>query len=543
MFGRLFYLLNNMKRVLILFSLIALPFLMFSQAQRVHWGPVYIQEGGFSNSFDLIGIYDNHYYILDQGNAVSFILKYDFNHELISEEPLILRSHVSPLLINDIIHTTSGTYLILHNLDHRKQIWSMHASKFENGIFQDPIEIYSEKFKLKMNRLSRHFESFERGGGPGLLVSEDSTKVAFVNLVPADDYKQNEVIAVGVFDDKLNLQWQTKHNFKFSRKSYEITQSTISPTGEVYLLGWTHKKRSGTKVGSKSDAYLPDEEYKVYEIRPDEIITDIVNLGNNHAAMDVAMFFPDYSKKEYLLSGFYTDNDHKSQQVGIFFASGHPEKGIESPSFSKFDKKFVQRIESQKAAEKGKGLSRSFEIKNLIQFEDGLMGFIAEEYYVSVQRDFDNTYYGSAYYPYRYYNYYNNFNNQLYYTFHSNDLIIPIFNSERQIVSIESINKDYSSSTVNDVSYVLAENNDKAYLIFNDRKNRSERKQTKMKGSQFSDLVVLNSKGQVESRETIFSNREMDLKFVTDQLCHNDDIMLIVSQTRNRFSIGLMFLD
>ncbi len=530
------------KKIFTILSILFFCSSLVAQDYNVDWGPIYRKDGGNYSSFKLIGIEGDKYYVLGQAGSLSKIATYDLDHRLVSEDIIQFRTLRKKVILQDIIQTATGTYMYFQHLDKKKKVWSLLVSTFNNGNLGEPVEVYSQKINLPLSRLGRRYDQYQNGTAPGLLLSEDSTKVAFVNIIPGQDYRQDEEIAVAVFDSDMNLQWKSLHSFKFSKKQFEITQSIVSGNGEVYLIGWTHLKRKGTKRGSKSEAYLPQFEYKVFELRNEEIIEDIVNLGDNVAPLDVAMFFPDVSSSNYLLSGFYTDDDHKTRQKGIFFATGHPDVGILSVKLTEFEAKFLRNLVSKRAVSKGKGLDLSFDINELLRFSDGTMGFIAEKNYITYQDNYNNynTYYGySELYRSNYY-YGNQYRNPVY---HTDDIIILIFNADGEILNIQKIEKDFNGGSDLYVSYSLAKANDKVYLIFNDKKSAHEKKETKKKGSRFTDIVVINNVGNIEVHKTLFTDRELDLNFITTMSDYNQEIMLIGSQSHKRYAFGLLELD
>ena len=513
---------------------------VFGHAQNyeVNWGPVYKRSVGAGAGYKIISLEEDCYYLMNYSNRGNIISKFDLNHNLVGETPLAFSRVKYTLLLQDVIETRSGTYLYMHYLNEQEKEWSILVSEFNSGQFDDPRVIYSQKIDIKSNRLKQAFDTYQYGYGDELILSEDSTRVAFVNIIPGQDYKQNEEIAVAVFDENMNQIWQSLHSYKFSGKDHAITQMEVSSFGELFLVGWVSKKRKGPKNGSKSEAYLPQFEYILYEFREDEIIEDVVNLGENVAPLDVALFFPDPEKKDFLLSGFYTDDDHKSRQKGLFFANGHPDAGILSSRLTEFKVRFLKDLVSDRAISKGKGLDLSFDINELLRFENGNLGFIAEKNFINYTDNFNNDYYGTFYNPY--YRSYNYGNRQRTPVYHTNDIVIPVFNQEGEIISIQKIEKEFNSYSESSTSYTLAKSDGKTFLVFNDRKSKSERKKENLRGSKFTDLVVIGSDGSIEYRKTLFTNHDTDLDFVTTMSGSGDRYMLIGSESSRRFSFGLL---
>ncbi|NNE27179.1 MAG: hypothetical protein HKN09_10075 [Saprospiraceae bacterium] len=527
---------HTQKWVLLLVILFIVSALS-AQWTDVSWGPVYKKDSGLFSGYRFIDIDDDGYYVLHEDNNGQTIVHYDLNHRIVSVNALMLRSPFQPLLIQDIVRTKAGIFLILHYLDDRSKEWIMMASPFIEGEFRDPFQIYAQRHKLKPVDLRRAYEQFENAQADGMLVSEDSTKVAFLHILPGQDYKKDEYITVAVFDENLKLEWQSTHFYKFSKKEFEITQSEVSSDGKVFMVGWTHKKRSGSKRGSRSEEYLPDFEYKLYEIREGEIIQDIVNIGDRVAPLDVALFFPDPKKSDFLLTGFYTDDNHKTRQKGLFFAKGHPDVGLLSSQITEFKARDLKNLVSDRAISKGKGLDLSYDINQLLRFDNGTLGFVAEKNYVSYTNN--NDYYNP------YYGYYNSFYGPNYREplFHTDDILIPVFDTEGNIMTIHKVEKDFTSSHRSRTSYAFAQANGSTFLIFNDRKSKDERKSANRRGSRFTDILRIGPSGLIADRSTLFTNVELDLDFVTSNFANNDDTIIISSESNRRFAFGLMLLN
>jgi hypothetical protein len=170
-----------------------------------------------------------------------------------------------------------------------------------------------------------------------------------------------------------------------------------------------------------------------------------------------------------------------------------------------------------------KGLESSYDIKDIINYKDGTIGFIAENSY---ERDLSQTdMYGRWY-------------ERVVYV--SDELIISKFDSEGELLSLQKIPKDFSSSVYAFTSYAMGVNNGRTYLIFNDYKSGRERKQLSKKGSRFTDLVVIDELGRIAGVENLFTDREIDYEFYPSLCDYNQNVLLIGSKRGNRFSMSTL---
>ena len=98
--------------------------------------------------------------------------------------------------------------------------------------------------------------------------------------------------------------------------------------------------------------------------------------------------------------------------------------------------------------------------------------------------------------------------------------VIPMFNASGELFKIQKIDKVFRSPNSVTTGYSFAHYDGKIYLVYNDRKTGSERKDLKKGGTRggrnarFTDLTVIGQDGEIVHQETLFSNKEIDLEFV-----------------------------
>lgn len=493
---------------------------------NVNWGPSYKVKGS-SEVYKFLGILGDSYYFVQKPNDDNIVQRFNFKHELVSETKYKYVRNRERIKIHGGIETRSGFFIYSHQLSEKYKEWILHVSEIRDGKITEPAEAYFQQIDIESARLRKAYRSFEYDFGDvdgGLVISEDSSKVAFVNIIPGNDFRDEDAVAVAVFDDRLQLIWKELFYFKFSEKRYDIEQSVVSNDGEIYLVGKLDDPVDyDGKIKSMREKNLPRFEYYLYHINQDGILPFKVDLGKREAPMDVALFFPDRETDQFLVAGFFTDDEHRFRQKGIFFAYG--DKHFSSTSYKKhyFSEDFLAGLVSNKAIEKGKGLESTYQIMDILNYQDGTIGFIAENNYV---RDLSQT------------DIYGRWFERIIYV--SDEIIIPRFRTDGSLINIEKIPKNFDSELPQYTSYAMAIHNGLTYLIFNDYKSGEERKETGKKGRRFTDLVVIGRNGQFLGYETIFTEREIELEF-NPRLCDfNKDFFLIGSKRGNRFSMATL---
>ncbi len=69
-----------------------------------------------------------------------------------------------------------------------------------------------------------------------MVISPDSTKVAFFNPLAVYESEDTEQVNLAVFDAAMNLVWEKKQSFQYPDNQIYIMQSAVVNNGDLYLL-------------------------------------------------------------------------------------------------------------------------------------------------------------------------------------------------------------------------------------------------------------------------------------------------------------------
>jgi|GEM_PF-573720 len=533
----------NMKHLLSFIILLFAVGLFAQEAsnRKIDWGPK-LKNKGFNYKF--LGLTGDTYQMVFKPDKENRLITHSLNHEIISDEDFDYVFNKQRLKIHGSIKTKSSSFVYMHQYNKKYKEWILHVSKYVNGSYTEPQEVYFQEIDFEEKSIRRAFEYYnEQGRGPfssgsdgGLLISEDSTKVAFINHLDAPRPGKEDGFAIAVFDDKMNLLWKDVFYHNFGKKGGNVIQNVVTNDGEIFLLSkvFEENKLFG-KVKSKKNKNLPSYNYHICHINQEGILDHTVDIGNDVAPVGAGLFFPNDNTDQYLLSGFYTNDEFGSNRInGIFFTYGDKNFDKSEVKIHEFEKGFLDNLTRDRDIKKGKGIKTTYEIKDMLEYRDGTIGFIAEETYTTI-----NTFGGANAFGNQ--NAFMNQNRTIVY--HSNNIIIPKFDVEGNLLNIQKIEKEYRSESPRMTSFSLAINKGKAYIVFNDFKKRKERKAMNKKGRIFTDLVIIDEDGEIETRETLFSNKEIDLYFNTVFSGYNNDVMLIGTASRRKYQMGTLKFD
>jgi len=494
-----------------------------SQTYEVDWGPSYKKDGGLFGYYSLIGIYEDHYYILMNPKRKNTLLKYDMNHKLVSNKILDMKYNRENININRFLHTQKGTFGYLRTYDKKQKKQKIFISEFKEGNFSKIKEIYSHPYNVKFKLSLWGFTNYTNFDASTLLESADGSHVLYTSINSSTDSKNKEEISVVVFDADMNISWKKTQRFKYQDKKITIEQAVVGNNGDVYILAkvWEKKK-------NKRERGLPRYDFKAFKITETGMKEYEVDLGNGIAPTDAGIYFPD-NNQEFILAGFYTNAVRSSGVKGVFYAAGNSDTGIKNIKTHEFEASFLKGLIKQKSIEKDKGLQYTFSIQDFIAFNDGSISFLAEENYV-VTRTYTD---GQG-------------NRRTSHTYHTNEIIIPRFSNNGALINIQKIEKSFSSSSPLNASYTMALHNDKTYLLFNDYKQKKELKAMKGKKKRkwrYTDLVIIDEKGNIAHNETLFNSDEIDLEFTPFMSDYYDNTLLLGSMRIKKYAFGTLKLD
>lgn len=495
---------------------------LFAQNLEVDWGVPQKKEGGIFTKFHLVDIVDDHYYVMMSPRKSNTLLKYSMNnHKLVSNQAIDFEHEGKRVLLDQFIHTTSGTFGFFTPKSRMKKNQAVITSRFDKGKFEKISLVYKHQPK-SANSIATANKSYKEGG---IFASKDSSHVAFVDIHTSNMRGSATSLAVAVFDENMERIWDKIQPLKFKNQTVDIVQKVVSSQGEVFLIAKLYDVSLKSFMPGNKD--ILDYDYKVFKITKDGFQDIDVKIGGGKAATDAGVFFPKNNSKDFILSGFYTDKTRKGRIVGTFIAKGNSESSTLSANTQKFEANFLTDLLTEKQIKKEKGLYNSFSIKDMVEFGDGSMAFIAEETYVTTNSVPSGNGRSSTSYSYS-----------------SNDIIIPRYSAEGELLNIQKVKKRYSSSAFLPSSYFLSLHQGNICLIYNNLKGRAERKAVKKsrdksgKIGYFTDMTVISPEGEIILQETLFNKRDLDFMFYPQLSSYQGNTILVGAANAQGYRFG-----
>ncbi len=441
-----------------------------AQSFKVKWGPEYKKEGGLFSIDYLLGNDGKHFYALSSPLGNAKLQKYDYNCKLISSTPFELETGKGKASISDMIRLGAKTFILLTSRDKKADIENYYYTEMKNGSFNKTIKnFYALPFEFDL--VGGSFKKSPKGNYMAVLVNSRGKN-------------KEEVMKAIVFDDNLKLVWEKTIPLKIKDKNISLETYIVDNNGDMFLSARHFDSDEAYKKG------LPKFKYIVYRITPTEFINTVIDLGDGTAPWDAGLF---PSNGGVYIGGFYTKTSTPRGSADGVFVSEVTNGKAKSNSYP-FTEEFLEGLQTKKQDKKDEGISR-FNIDYLVLLADGSLSFIAEKYYITTHTVSNGK------------------TTTTYYVYHSEEIVVPRFNSDGKLIVMEKVDKVFSSRSPIIVSYSYFVKDNNIALVYNDFKTRDERKSSGKGRAIYTDISYLSGTGKVKT-ENIFTSKDVDKYYI-----------------------------
>ncbi len=381
-----------------------------------------------------------------------YLIRYDENMEV--ETKVLLTPNIVPKRssIESIIPFNGGLLMFYSKLDKARKtndLFYVVLSQDDLTSLQDETKVFSLTYSSKRN-----------SGSFDIAMSRDSSKLlAFANTPNKRSKGARDEVSVVVMDKDFEIIWDDVLSIPYADKDFAITDYDVDNDGNVYILGKHYKQKS------KRQKKKPRGTYKLigyFEEGHDRQQFDL-RLSNKFIS-DITYFVKDDGN--ILCSGLYS-NTSTSGAAGAFYLEIENETlEVIVENLVEFSLDFITQGLSERAtkrtkkrAKKGKDVELySYEVRNLIEKEDGGLVMVAEQYFVRVTTTTTTNANGTT-------------STQTTYHYYYNDIVVVSFDEEGEIEWHDKIEKAQYST--NDGGYYSGFNmvvkGDKMHFYFVDQ--------------------------------------------------------------------------
>jgi len=495
-----------MKKIYISCCILFAFFSSFAQDVNVYWG----KTSPISRLADqwIIGERGNNLFAAKRAHNKVSILKYGLKDLQVQGEYVIVGN-------GDGQEKTISSDYKYSDLITLKDVFYVSVTKYDKSAKQNNLYVQEISDKGKLTGKLQKLESIDakstfNKGDFDLIESADSTKLLMVDYPPYDKYA-GEKFTFTTFDEHLNQDKKLQVELPFKDKNFDLDDITYAKDGNIYMMA---------KIMLEKKDKSKDEASYYYELLS-------VNPNGNGSVMQYDIKLPQKyidgiayrtdDDKDIVCSGFYgnTTGTAKGDISGVFYMRiNKSSQKVDATGVKDLDKSFIADLTSERKANKGKGISNDFTLRNFIRKDDGGAIMFAEYSYDYTVTVTTSDGHGGV-------------STRTDYHYVRNNIIAVNINPDGSIKWCANIPK--YQHTVNDggsfSSYMLAikgkaltKQDDKIYLVYNDNpinmdptKIGTEDKPKTMTNSKKSTavLVELSEDGQF-TKKTLFSNKDND---------------------------------
>jgi len=494
-----------MKKFTITLFLFAAYLAGFSQDVNIYWGNV--------NKVDrfavthLIGKRGNYLLAYKQTRRNISMLKYNFNNLQVSGEYPILGKFGK-----DMPGKTISDDYLFHSMPVFKNHIYITVTQYDRKTKENSLCMQEIDDNGKLSGTMKKLETLDakskfNRGAFSIVESDDSTRFMLLDEPPYEKYA-GEKYTITLYDESLNQTKKLSVELPFKDKYFDLNDITYADDGNIYMMA---RVSLATKEKEKGEASYYYELIAINTAGDGSVVQYDIKLQGKF--IDGISFDAD-DDKDIICSGFYGNNTgvSKGDISGIFYMRlNKTTKQVDVSGLKDLDKDFIADITSAKKANKGKGISNDFKLKNFIRRSDGGSILVAEysstytyTVYVSDGKGGGHTETHTAY---------------------CRDNIIAInINPDGSIKWYANIPK--KQETTDDgafySSYMLTTKGDKLYFVYNDNpdnldpKRIQEGKPLKNMGNALKSeavLVELSEDGQY-TKKALFSNKDNKMALI-----------------------------
>ncbi len=368
------------------------------------------------------------------------------------------------------------------------------------------LALKNEKVKLlPFNKNRLHF-----------IISRDRSKFAVVQ--EPSMAVNNLGVIYSVFDSELNLLWEKEVKASEKQRRFEIQSETLDDNGNVYFSSLECENLDFRVNNGKSNFG-----YEIFAIQNDgkSISKFPVNLEGVFAT-DLTL---KVKNKVLYCAGFYSKKKKHGEKGYFIIRIDLLSQNIISSFQSDFDRTFIySRItfEPDKSVSIDEELN-NYKIQDILITEGEDVIILGEQNYETRHGRFGGLI-----------------------TYHSNEIIVIAIDQSGKLKWLQTINKNQTSSSSDELSYGFAFSRDKFLFLFNDHPSNYLTQQKNLKtftsGKSVIVLAVINQNGELH-RQVLKSEKKNDFIYTKSCLQISKNKILLFRNNYGRGQIGSLVID
>ncbi len=473
------------KYFILLVLFIASPFFLTAQKNQIQWGSVNKAETENGKNFfskQMVGSIGDNYFMYASTRKNKHLLKFNSKNNLTETTLIDFKYQDKKIDLINLLNTASSNFLVStrHYPKTKENKYFINEISADGTVSENVKELFSHRYIRDKNMRDQQM-SEEDNDVSGIWTSSDSTKVLFVSVESKYQFnkkKGDDIFHFALFDSGMNLIWQEALGFPYTDKKIKVEGFSLTNDGKIFAHG-------KIEADEKRKFKMPQTNISLFEIKQSGII-EIEQLKIQNKYLGGGYLYVSNSGPLYY-AGTYVDKKEKSGAWGGLYLFKFDDSGNEI-----FNKTYKWSNQVKKEMDSKKWY---------LNFKNGLIDYENEAVTIAIENITYKIYKGKTYLK------------------GTDQIILSSFSFDGESRWMTLIQKEFAAAeTPKASSFLFAHKDENIYLIFNDDKNKEERKKLSatrnpFKSSYFMDLTKINSKGEIELRETLINSKEFEFYF------------------------------
>jgi hypothetical protein len=450
----------------------------------------------------------------ESGKTITPILaRFDKDLNQVAEKEL--STSESNVYFHSVHNLKDQIFLFTRKYDKDEKFTSLHSTQID----PQTLQITGTKELGSFEAISK-----KKQADISIRTSADTSSILVFAAAPYNK-KENEKFYIGVWDSKMNKQWDKLITLPYEDKYITLEGFEVSNEGEVYVMCKHYDKEVKRERVREDGEDVPSYKYKILiyaknENNPKEYTIDFQNKFVHDVALQfnsdgninlVGLYKNKYNGK--VTGSFITALDKKTKQVNVKKMEEFPIDDL----LTLLDKDNVASNGS-----KDPGLHGRFKIMGTNKRNDGSIDLLTEyNYWYIVRSRQSNGWYTE--YP----------------VYVANDIVVINYKKDGKVAYTRVPKYQREANTNVHISFKWMNQNDKLLLFFNDDKDNVDRDLSKkpddvtnFKKSVFV-MAVINGKGDLQ-RQAAYSNSDLELatKITSCEVISSDALILYAEKLR-----------
>lgn len=442
-----------MNKIILAIIISLFSTISFSQKVNIKWGDNFKSTVGILG-YEFGGVNGKYYYGIESFKGQSIITVSDLNHNVVKKQTIEYKNNDFRIQVVDYIKTNSNFYFIVRGID----------LKNDKGLIGYVTATSDGNVNPNINEILIYDWDIKALNDGVSYLSDDRTKI-IITYAPHKKGQSSLKYLTLIFSDKMS---KLPNNTNFDGYNFDKIKIDGAKVEDVNIETLSNNKK--VAIGTYTNPGNTAGNGRKFIVFGKEVASTMTGING--------VFYATLDSNGVTSSKLFPFTEEVAKKMGI--DANNLDKGIPELSFQTYFSEKDNNIAI--FLEEGFGNDKTSTRSSSVHSS-------------SLNRTTTTTTTNS------------------YTMYHSNSIIASNFNEKGELQFMTVIEKEFVFQNMTDFSSFLPfKKDDNLYLLFNKSKfSFDNKKDVIAKGKFLTDLVKLDSKGNIVSQETLFGNKDVDL--------------------------------